>query len=71
LLLCNAAEPGKFQLLLLPSQYSTGGHKELGEGRTRTADLNWPRGCLLYDVACGKAIKTVWEGSCWALVSRE
>jgi len=42
-----------FQFLifsLCPASKGAGGHKELGEGRNKTADLNWPRG---YSIPCG------------------
>lgn len=37
---------GNFSSSYCPdNEESVGGNKELGGDRTRTADLNWPRGC--------------------------
>jgi len=50
-----------FQFLffsLCPASKGAGGHKELGEGRNKTADLNWPRGYSIpYDIIKKESLK--------------
>ena len=46
------------------------GHKELGGDRTRTADLNWSKGCSIpYMMLCKKTYKTAgsWPGE-WGML---